>query len=171
VVFLRPEVRLALWRWREVLAGLVCLIFAAWLFAAPGWVLSVPGWGLICLGAALVWIGVQRGRFRQDGAGPGAVQVDEGEVSYFGPLTGGSVAMRDIEGVVLDGTLFPAHWRLRARGQVDLLVPVNAAGAEALFDAFSVLPGLETERMLQHLAAPPSQAIVIWERPRPRVVH
>jgi hypothetical protein len=41
---------------------------------------------------------------------------------------------------------------------------VNAAGSEALFDAFATLPGLQTERMLHELHASAQQAVVIWQK-------
>ena len=37
----------------------------------------------------------------------GAVQVDEGQIAYFGPLTGGTVAVRDLQRLRLDGGAKP----------------------------------------------------------------
>ena len=51
------------------------------------------------------------------------------------------------------------------------MIPVNAAGADALFDAFSKLPGLRTERMLSELRAQRGHAVVIWERTPLRPAH
>lgn len=162
--FLRPEVRLALWRWREVLTGGALALLGLWLTLRAGFLLDFFGLPMVIGGAALVWIGSQRARFRSSRGGPGAVEVDEGEVTYFGPLNGGTVALRELETLIIDGNMFPAHWRLEQRGQPPLLIPVNAAGAEALFDAFASLPGLRTERMLASLKANRHQAIVIWQR-------
>ncbi|MEW9919737.1 hypothetical protein AB2B41_08985 [Marimonas sp. MJW-29] len=162
--FLRPEAKAAIWRWREALAGGAVALFGFWLVTSPGFLLAVPGYAAIVVGSALVWLGIQRGRFRAPGDGAGAVQVDEGQVTYFGPLTGGTVALRDLDSLTLEGNMYPAHWRLSQRGQPPLLIPVNAAGAEALFDAFAALPGLKTERMLATLSANPRQAVLIWQR-------
>lgn len=164
MTFFRPEAQAAVWRWREVLCGVLVALFGVWFIAGPGFLLAVPGYAFVLAGAALIWLGAQRGRFRGAGGGAGAVQVDEGQVSYFGPLTGGSVALREMQSLTLDGTLFPAHWRLSQEGSPPLLIPVNAAGSEALFDAFATLPGLKTERMLSTLNAKPHQAVVIWHR-------
>ena len=92
------------------------------------------------------------------------MQVDEGQISYFGPLTGGTVALREMDRLTLEGNMYPAHWRLNQQGQPPLLIPVNAAGAEALFDAFAALPGLRTEKMLNTLRAEPHATVVIWQR-------
>ena len=162
--FLRPEVRALLWRWRELLIGVLLALFGLWLVLGPGFLLSVPGYALLFGGAILAFLGVQRGRFRGADGGAGSVQVDEGQVTYFGPLTGGSVALRELERLTLDRALVPAHWRLEQRGHPALLIPVNAEGSDALFDAFAALPGLRTERMLQELQGAPHQAVVIWQK-------
>ena len=164
MTFFRPEAQAALWRWREVIAGVVLALLGLWLVSGPGFLLAVPGYAGIAGGAVLAWLGVQRARFRGPDGGTGAVQVDEGQITYFGPLAGGTVALREMESLTLDGNMFPAHWRLDQPGQPALLIPVNAAGAEALFDAFAALPGLKTERMLTTLRAEPHQAVVIWQR-------
>ncbi|AXI45289.1 hypothetical protein C1J03_04100 [Sulfitobacter sp. SK012] len=162
--FFRPEANAALWRWREVIVGGAVALWGLWWIAGPGQLLAIPGWAFVIGGSALIWLGVQRARFRGDGGGVGAVQVDEGQISYFGPLTGGVVALRELERLSLDTTAKPAHWRLDQPGSAPLLIPVNAAGSEALFDAFATLPGLKTERMLSELRSPRPQPVVIWER-------
>ncbi|MGJ8544224.1 MAG: hypothetical protein ACSHWZ_02190 [Sulfitobacter sp.] len=161
--FFRPEARAALWRWREVLAGGGAAALGLWWIAA-GRLLVLPGYGMLALGAALVVIGIQRARFRGPGGGVGTVQVDEGQVIYFGPLSGGAVALAELERLSLDGRQLPAHWRLEQAGQAPLMIPVNADGAEGLFDAFASLPGLRTQAMLAELQRDARQAIVIWER-------
>ena len=90
--------------------------------------------------------------------------VDEGVVAYFGPLTGGAVAMREMSELLLDPTGKPPHWVLSQPGQADLHIPLNAAGAENLFDAFASLPGIRTEFMLSQIKALPDQPVVIWRR-------
>ncbi|MEO0522815.1 MAG: hypothetical protein AAF088_07845 [Pseudomonadota bacterium] len=163
MTFFRPEAIDAIRRWYEVLAGLAFAALSVWLFTRGGllsWV-SVP---MIAGAVALIWVGVQRGRFRQAGDGAGAVQVDEGRVIYFGPLSGGSVALADLDRLILDGTQHPPHWHLHQPGNPPLLIPVNAVGADDLFDAFATLPGLRTGRMLTELEHNPDQAVVIWER-------
>lgn len=152
------------WQWREVILGGGLVLFGLWLVLGPGFLLSVPGYAGIIGGAVLVWLGVQRARFRSESGGVGAVQVDEGQVTYFGPLNGGSVSLRELDRLSLERAVFPAHWRLEQPGQPPLMIPVNAAGSEALFDAFATLPGLKTERMLGELQAHRYQAVVIWQK-------
>ncbi len=162
--FLRPEAKAALWRWREVFAGLGVAAFGLWLIVGPGLLLAVPGYALLAGGGAFIWLGVQRGRFRKSGMGAGAVQVDEGQIAYFGPLTGGVIALSEMERLSLERGAYPAHWKLEQPGQEAVLIPVDAAGSEALFDAFAALPGLRTERMLAELADDKTLSVVIWEK-------
>ena len=97
--FVRPEVRRALWRWREVLAGVGLLALGLWWgFGAIGWMINGLGYVLTAMAGALVVLGLQRGRFRDGADGPGVVQIVEGRVAYFGPLTGGAVDMADLSG-------------------------------------------------------------------------
>ena len=164
MTFFRPEAQAAVWRWREVIAGVALALLGLWLVAGPGFLLAMVGYPLIAGGSALGWLGIQRLRFRGEQGGAGAVQVDEGEVTYFGPLTGGTVALREMDSLTLERNMFPAHWRLSQPGQSPLLIPVNAAGSEALFDAFATLPGIRTERMLNELKAGQAQSVVIWRK-------
>lgn len=168
---MRPEVRTALFRWREVIVGLVFVaLFAWWSLSSYGvmrWIaLTVTGIAVIFAFAA-----VQRARFSQGGGGFGAVEVDEGVVSFFSPLTGGQIEIGAISSVtLLPGPKGHAHWQIDAYGQTPLTIPLNAHGAEALFDAFVGLEGLETEKMLREIKSNPDKPVVIW-RKRTAVLH
>lgn len=169
--FIRPEAKLALWRWREVLvAGFVLILGLSWV-NGPGGLLGWLGWVLVAVAVALTVIGIQRARFRTGAGGPGVVTVDEGQIAYFGPLSGGIVATQEIERLALDPTLHPAHWVLEQADQPKLHIPVNAEGAEALFDVFSALPGLKTQQMLAELNGGSPHPVVIWERSPSRPAH
>lgn len=162
--FIRPEAKASLFRWREVLVGsVVVLLGINWALRAAG-PLQWMGPVVCVAGLALVWLGWQRGRFRSADGGTGAVEVDEGQVTYLGPLDGGTVSLREMNRLIFDGGQYPAHWQLEQRGQAPLMIPVNAAGSDALFDAFASLPGLRTDRMLAELETNTAHAVVIWQR-------
>jgi len=150
--FIRPEVRTALWRWRELLSSVG--VAGLGLYLVP----------LIIAGLALGLIGVQRARFRGATGGPGVVQVDEGQIAYFGPLTGGVAAISDLTLLSLDPTMKPAHWVLEQPTQAPLYIPVTAEGVDALFDVFATLPGLKTQTLLSALNAATDHRLVIWQR-------
>lgn len=173
--FIRPEAKAALWRWREVLIGAVLALLGTSWASGPGGLLGWVGLALVAAGTALVVIGVQRARFRISSGGPGVVQVDEGQITYFGPLTGGAAAVSDLQSLALDPTAKPAHWVLVRPGEPPLTIPVNAEGSDALFDAFASLPGLRVQRMLAELNGENPHPVVIWERnpnrPPPHRLH
>ena len=166
--FVRPEVRDALRRWREALAGVVALALGLWWGVAGHGLLAWLGLALALAGLALALAGWQRGRFRQGGGGPGMVQLDEGRLIYFGPLTGGAVAVRDIRAVALEPQSRPPHWVLESADGA-LYVPVNAEGADLLFDVFAPLEGLDTGAVRAALAQPPARRTTLWRAPAPRL--
>lgn len=168
--FVRPEARAAFWKWREALTGTgVVALGLWWVFGFAG-LLHWLGYAVALIGCALLWIGVQRGRFRIGQNGPGIVQVDEGQIAYFGPLTGGVVALADITRLTVDRTGHPPHWQLSQPGQPDLVIPLTAQGADRLFDAFAQLPGLRTEWMLSQMQRDDHDTIVIWQK-RTNALH
>lgn len=169
--FIRPEVRAGLWRWREVLIGGSALVLGSWWLIGPGGLLGWLGAAVVVIGVALIVLGFQRARFRARNGGVGLVQVDERQITYFGPLSGGAVAVGELQRLALDPTGDPAHWVLDQPGEPALFIPVNAEGAEALFDVFATLPGLRTERMLAELNGPSTHPVVIWERRSMRPNH
>ncbi|MEM9579854.1 MAG: hypothetical protein AAF891_04145 [Pseudomonadota bacterium] len=162
--FVRPEAQAALWRWRETLVGIGLMGFAL-LWAAnsfgPLRIMALVGAALAIM---LMFVGFQRARFRSAAGGQGVVQVDEQQITYFGPLSGGTLALADIGALSLNRQSTPYYWQLVPLQGTPLLVPVDAAGGDALFDVFSNLPGLKTEKMLHALNHGADGQIVIWRR-------
>ena len=162
---IRAEAKAALWRMREVLAGLGAVLLGLyWAFFTGGGLLHWVGYVVALLGAAMLAAGWQRMRFRRGTGGPGVVQVVEGRITYFGPLSGGVADLESLTSVTLDPTAKPAHWLLAQPGQPPLAIPVNAEGADALFDAFAHLPGIQTGTMLRALEQGGSAPIVVWRK-------
>ncbi|MEM6635858.1 MAG: hypothetical protein AAF667_08210 [Pseudomonadota bacterium] len=166
--FIRPEAQHVLWRWREVLIGIALTIAGLWL----GWkgigAQALIGTLMMVGGVAFSFAGWQRVRFRTGRDGEGMVQVTEGRVTYFAPFLGGSIDAGDMNALTLQQGPRPL-WLLSAPGREDLIIPTNAAGAEALFDFFTALPGFDAEAMLAALNAPGREAIVLWQRGHVRI--
>ncbi len=163
---IRAEAARLLWRWREAATGAAALALGLWWLADGTRVLAFLGLALIAGGSLLALAGVQRARFRRQGDGPGVVRVTEGQLAYFGPFDGGLVAIRDILRLEIDPRPDGARWILGRPAQAPLEIPVNAAGAEALFDVFAALPGIDTAAMLAALERDPAARVTVWERPR-----
>ena len=148
---IRPEVREALIRWQEVwISGLIAL-FGIWVGTRGGYLLGPVGILLVLVGLGLGWSGFQRLRFTSTGEGPGIVEALEGEIRWFGPGIGGSVAVRELEAVGLITVQGLRVWRLVQGDGAVLLIPINAKGIELLFDALTSLPGLEAPRLIRAL--------------------
>lgn len=176
---IRPEVLAGLRRWREVGFAAAIGAFGLWLIALGGYFLAPVGAGFAALGAVIAVMALRRMRFAQPGTGPGLVEVDEGQIGYMGPGFGGFVALPDMQELRLMTLRGQRLWRLKqADGQV-LLIPVQASGAERLFDAFATLPGMDMPALLAALDPPVGPAgramalvhdgsvigPVIWRRP------
>ncbi|WP_371060550.1 hypothetical protein [Rhodosalinus sp. 5P4] len=172
---IRPEVGDALGRWREALAGAALAALGLWAALAGLGLLAWLGWMAVATGLALLFAGIQRGRFRRPGGGPGVVEVVEGRIAYFGPVSGGVVALSELSQLRLDPSEDPPSWVLVQPGQPPLSIPVTAAGADALFDAFAALPGIRTGHLVDALrGGGAAHPVVVWEHPaaadgRPRL--
>ena len=171
---IRPEVMATVARWREVIAAGVLATLGLWVALRGGYLLVPVGAAIIALAMAWGFLAFRRLRFQQEVLAPGWVEVDEGQVGYFGPAFGGYVALPDLIEIRLLTMRGRRLWRLKqADGQV-LLIPVDAAGAERLFDAFGSLPGLGSAALIaalslggsgaQSLPGPDATTRVVWRR-------
>jgi hypothetical protein len=164
--FFRPEAKALIWRFRDVWGALSVLGLGIWWAITGLGFVQWLGFAIAALGAMLLVAGVQRGRFRQGSDGPGIVQITERRLAYFGPLDGGVMDINDLSRLSFDPTGHPApYWILTGPEEGDIAIPTTATGAEALFDAFLSLPGIQTEKMLGVLSDPPEHRVVIWSRP------
>ncbi|NRB33149.1 MAG: hypothetical protein HRU31_00105 [Rhodobacteraceae bacterium] len=161
---IRPELQIWFRRHAELLSAGGLAVLGLWWGLRSFGILQMIGWAMVPIGLGWAVIAWRRLRFRSAGRGPGVVVVDEGEVSYFGPLEGGRVQTVELARLVLDPTARPAHWVLEQDGHRPLHIPVNAEGADALFDVFANLPGMRTERMLDELNGQGRFPVVIWQR-------
>jgi hypothetical protein len=163
---IRPAARAALLRWREAGAAAATIALGLWLFALGGYLLQ--GLGLLVAGTGAGWglIALRRMRFLRAVTAPGLVEVDEGQISYFGagPALGGQVALRELTEIRLLHLRDQHYWRLKQADGQAILIPVAAAGAAALHDAFATLPGIDMRR----LSAALDQRVSVqslWRRP------
>ncbi|WP_413870143.1 hypothetical protein [Albidovulum sp.] len=140
---IRTEVRAMLRRWREVIAAGFAGAAGLWIASLGGYVLVPFGLAVAALAAGWAMIALRRVRFLREVGAPGMVEVDEGQVGYFGPSFGGFVALADLAELRLAEFYGARAWRLKTQDGQVLLIPVDAAGAERLYDAFAALPGID----------------------------
>lgn len=153
--FLRPAALATLTRWRGPLIAGGAAALGLWAGLAAGGILAALGWVMAAAGLAALWAAVQRARFAPAAEGPGVVSITEGQIAYFGPAGGGFAAIDEVTEILLARRGAQAAWVLRSTGRPDLLIPADADGADALFDAFAALPGLTGAALIAARAAPP----------------
>jgi len=162
--FIRPEIVAGARRWRESLAGAAAAAFGAWLAMTGTGAAAIVGTILVIGGALMVFAGLQRARFRRGAGGAGVVRLDEGRLVYLGPFEGGMVALEDLAAVDLATGPAGSVWLLTGSEGAPLRIPVDAEGAEALFDVFGALPGFDTAAMLRAVERPVGGRVMIWAR-------
>lgn len=149
---IREGARAALWHWREVAAAGLVVAFGLWVATGGGYVLVPFGLLVAALGAGLALQGWRRMQFVQGADAPGIVEVDEGQISYMGPQLGGFVSVPELVELRLVTLRGRRLWRMKQADGQTLLVPVDAAGAEGLFDVFAALPGMDMPALLAALS-------------------
>jgi hypothetical protein len=172
--YIRPEVEQALVRWREVIAAGMVVGLGLWLLLQPGYVLPAIGLILTVFGGGWGALALRRLRFRQAGEAPGIVRVTEAQVAYLGPRVGSFIGLPDLTEIRLLTYRGRRVWKLRAATGEALHIPVEAEGADALFDAFAGLPGIDMGALVAALGteAPADSTVValnnadrlIWAR-------
>jgi hypothetical protein len=151
MTFIRPEITDLIWRAREVIwAGLVVAL-GLWLILLGGYLLIPLGLIVGGVGVVLALTAFRRMRFQQKVTAPGVVELDEAQVGYLGPELGGFLSLQELvelRMLVLRGRRM---WRLKQADGQALLIPVDARGAERLYDAFANLPGMDTSALVAAL--------------------
>ena len=163
--FLRPEAAVALQRWREVIAAVIFAAAGGWIFALGGYFFAALGALVMATGAGLGWTALRRMRFACAPTGPGVVEIDEGQVGWFGPGVGGFVSLTELSDLGLVTVANLRCWRLKQEDGQLLLIPVAATGADRLFDAFAALPGMDPARLITALEGEVDHPFV-WRRTR-----
>lgn len=161
--FVRPEITNTVWRWREVLVSLGFAALGAWTAVQGGYLLTPLGLAVFALGAGWALTTWRRLRFQQEGEAPGIVRVTEAQIAYFGPRVGGFVGLPDLSEIRLLTLRGRRIWKLKQGDGQLLHIPVESDGAEALFDAFAALPGIDMAALVAALGsdAPASDSRVI----------
>ena len=159
---IRPELLAAAHRGREVIVAAVVTGFGAWVGSYGGYLLLPLGLVIAALGFSWLVVSLRRMRFRQAGEAPGIVRVTEAQIAYMGPRVGGFVGLPDLAEVRLMTLRGRRAWKLRQGDGQQLYIPVEADGAEALFDAFASLPGMDTAALVAALGSEvPSDSKVV----------
>ncbi|WP_166418459.1 hypothetical protein [Cochlodiniinecator piscidefendens] len=162
--FIRPELRDAMWRWRESVQGGGVIALGVWVFlSSRGWVVWL-GLLLIILGCALVSAGIIRGRLRSFRNGPGVIEVVERQLTYFSPIGGSAVSLDDVTKIELQGSGVSIFWCFHVPGQAPLRIPATAQGAEQLLDALASFSGVNYDNIVKASQTSDHHLFLIWKK-------
>ncbi|MCX7888871.1 MAG: hypothetical protein N2422_03965 [Rhodobacteraceae bacterium] len=150
----------------ETLAALLGVAGGLWIFLLGGWLFWPLGALVMAVAGAWAVLAWRRARFVRPAEAPGVVEVDEGQIGYYAHDFGGFVALAELSEIRVVEAAGHRAWRLRTAGGEMLTIPLSAAGAERLFEAFSSLPGLDTGALVRAMDAPPA-AHPLWRRAAP----
>jgi hypothetical protein len=151
---IRAEVLATAHRWREMIAAGAVGACGLWLVWLGGYLLLPVGLAVLAFAATWAVTALRRMRFVQAVLAPGMVEVVEGQVGYLGPTLGGYVSLPDLVELRLVTMQGRRLWRLKQADGQTLLIPVDAAGAERLFDAFGSLPGMDMAALVAAVDTP-----------------
>lgn len=165
----RPEALRTLRRWQEPIVVAVILLATLrvlWLaYAWSSWTMAVFGIALAGLAGSFLYVALLRMRLRGDADGPGLVEIDERNITYLSPHLGGSVSIDSIRKIDVSPTRSGGrNWVLYSYESSPVLIPFTAAGADALVEAFSALPGLGVERISRAVYSNSDVIETIWEK-------
>ncbi|MCY4335551.1 MAG: hypothetical protein OXC60_12890 [Litoreibacter sp.] len=168
---IRPELTAMFQKYREVIAATAFALAGLWAMTWGGWFWQGVGAIVLLIGAALAYTALRRMRFATDEIGPGVVEIDERQISYFSAYEGGVVSINQLARISIIGNQGgqwgdTKHWLLEEDGGTLLTIPASASGADKLVDAFTALDGLNLDRASAALNSAGAAPQVIWQKPR-----
>ncbi|WP_208353750.1 hypothetical protein [Pseudaestuariivita rosea] len=168
--FIRPEVQHFIRRWREVIAGLVVMLFGVYLLIA-GVGLQVALGGVLVVGGLVGGLaGYRRARFATGSGGVGVVELDERLITYFAPQGGRSVSIDDLVRLEVRTTnkgpfVNDLFWYLHSSDSyTPLIIPNDAKGVECMFDVINALPGADYKTATTAMTSAENANFVIWQK-------
>lgn len=162
--FFRPEAMTTLRRYREIALCLAAVAFGLWVYSRGGLFYAVLGLSIATFSLGLSVAAWRRLRFAISGEAPGVLTIDEGAIAYFGPVSGGAVALSELTLIEILPQEGQHAWRLSQADGHAITIPTGARGAERLFDVFGALPGARAETFIAALAHPPQGPRRLWMR-------
>ncbi|TDT74060.1 hypothetical protein BDE40_2845 [Litoreibacter halocynthiae] len=167
---IRPEIHDLFWRYFELLIGAAIIVMGVMIFNLHGLLWQGIGAMFVVAGLAYLWTAWRRVRLTsKTHDGPGVVEVDERQITYFAPLGGGAVSINDLARVTIltdDRGPFAedVHWLLEENGGSRLLIPNSAEGAAQLYDALAPLKGVDFEAAIRAMGSSTPDSFVIWAK-------
>ena len=172
---IRPEAAAFLSRWAETAIAAAITLAALWIVGLPDFSLN---WLSVLLGAPLavagiVWMRVAIRRARSQGSeGEGRLFVEERRVLHVGSFGNVQVDLDDATRIDLMAQGTRASLMVHVPDGPPTALPLGAEGVDALYDALTGLPGMDTDALHGRLArvrkTGHSEMGAVWTRPVPK---
>lgn len=171
--FIRPELVERWHLWRETITWGALAIgggWAIWHGLEAGALLPI-GFGLVAVPAGLVLMraAIRRVRLHSAANDEGLVIIDEGQIVFMGPHHGGAIDLPAIVRVeIVTRPHIPpasAHvWVITGDDGTRLTIPLGAAGADALLDALTPLPGINFDAGIAAVIGGGPMRATVWRK-------
>lgn len=169
---IRPEVAALMKRWFEPMVALAATVAALWIVGLPDFSLN---WLSVLLGAPLaiggvIWLRVAIRRARAGEAqGAGRLFVEERRVLHVGGFGNVQVDLDDAARIDLMVHGPRASLMVHVPDGPPAALPLGAEGVDALYDALTGLPGMDTDALHARLARARREGKgamdTVWTRP------
>lgn len=171
---IRPEITAALRKNAEFLVGLALMLVGVLMVQQPGFAAQGVGAVLGAIGISVVFTAYRRRRFGSDAMGPGVVEVDERQISYFAVQGGGAISVDALARVTLlpsfgRQTKGEVHWLFEEDGGAQLLIPNSAQGSDRFFDVVAALKDVDFAALDRAMTGQADNNTVIWKKQRSRL--
>ena len=172
---IRPEAAALLKRWFEPAVALGVTLVALWIVGLPDFRLD---WLSVLLGAplaiaGLIWLRVAVRRARaESGGGEGRLFVEERRVLHVGAFGNVQVDLDDATRIDLMAQGRRASLLVHVPDGPPTALPLGAEGVDALYDALTGLPGMDTDALHARIARARKSGAAehgaLWTRPAPK---
>lgn len=169
--FIRPEAEKFLRTYAEVFAGGIIAAIGLYNLTRTGWVLQALGAICVVAGLSIAYTAFRRARFPTAQDGPGVVEVDERQISYFSAFAGGAVSLEALARITIrTNDTGPwgedMFWVFEEDGGNSLLIPASATGVDLLFDAFAPLDGVDYDAITKATNTTENGEFAVWSKQR-----
>ncbi|MCV6823195.1 MULTISPECIES: hypothetical protein [Halocynthiibacter] len=178
--FVRPEVKLVLARYSEVIWAGAALVIALWLVWLGGILFVMLSLPFFAAALAFGLYGVRRARFhsRQSAApkSEGVVDLIEQELTFFDSGYGAKIALSDVTRIEIrtcepeDGEE-DMFWIISQKRAPRVEIPASAVGGDEVFDALVAFPGADYENVITASQHKGAKRFLVWEDDAARIAR
>ena len=167
--FVRPDIKIWLYKWRECLISIIITLFGFWLIlngiTKYNIILQSLGGIIGVVGLCITFAAYKRVSFYQFPGGLGLIEVKEKQIIYYDPSGGLAFSAENLVSIEIIGSdTSQSTWKLSTEDKSVVNIPLNALGNEKLFDVFLTLPGIDPAELIKAVNNPNKTMQKIWTK-------